>query len=418
MTRICAEWLSDERLQALLAALSASGEEARVVGGAVRNTLMERPVTDIDIATTTLPEETMRRAEAIGLKTVPTGIEHGTITVVANGRPFEVTTLRRDIETDGRHAVVTFGRDWRTDAERRDFTINALYADAAGEVLDLVGGIADIEAGNLRFIGDAEQRILEDRLRILRFFRFFAWYGRGRPDADGLRAATRLKDGLAQLSAERLWAETKKLLAAPDPSRALLWMRQTGALTIVLPETERWGIDHIHPLVASERARGWAPDPLLRLMAIVPPDPERLAGLARRLKLSNGERDRLFAFALERQPGPDEADRALRARVYFGDRQAIVDTLRLELARAQGKIGQDPDALEKTASLAARLDIAQGFEPPAFPLSGGDLKAKGFAAGPGLGSEIARLKQLWAETGFTMGREALLAKAGKGESDA
>lgn len=414
MTKISAEWLQDERLQALLAALSAGDEEARVVGGAVRNTLMQRPVTDIDIATTTLPEETIRRAEAIGLKTVPTGIDHGTVTVVADGRPYEVTTLRRDIETDGRHAVVSFGRDWQADAERRDFTINALYVDAAGEVLDLVDGIADIERANLRFIGDAEQRIREDGLRILRFFRFFAWYGRGRPDADGLRAATRLRDGLTRLSAERLWNETRKLLAAPDPSRALLWMRQTGVLTNVLPETERWGIDAIHPLIAAEAGRSWRPDPLLRLMAIVPPDPERLGELAKRLKLANQERDRLVAFAQEPSPSPDESERALKGRLYFGNRQAIEDRLRLGLAVAQGKIGEGAAALEAVAKLSARLAIAEGFVAPEFPLNGGDLKARGFPPGPELGQEIERLKRLWADGGFKLGREALLAQAGEG----
>ncbi|WP_329610462.1 CCA tRNA nucleotidyltransferase [Jiella pelagia] len=387
MTKISAEWLLDERLQALLAALSAGDEEARVVGGAVRNTLMERPVTDIDIATTTLPEETIRRAEAIGLKTVPTGIDHGTVTVIADRRPYEVTTLRRDIETDGRHAVVSFGRDWQADAERRDFTINALYVDAAGEVLDLVGGIADIERANLRFIGDAEQRIREDGLRILRFFRFFAWYGRGRPDAEGLRAATRLRDGLTRLSAERVWNELRKLLAAPDPSRALLWMRQTGVLTAVLPESERWGIDTIHPLMETERGRNWPADPLFRLMAIVPPDPERLSELARRLKLANHERDRLVAFAEAPSPDPDESERALKSRLYFGERQVIEDRLRLALVGAQGKIAQDAAALETVAKFSARLAIVEAFEAPTFPLNGGDLKAKGFAAGPELGQE-------------------------------
>src|SRR5690606_10002862 len=218
------------------------GEEARIAGGAVRNALFGEPVADVDIATTTPPQETVRRAEAAGFKAVPTGFEHGTVTVVAEGRPFEVTTLRADVETDGRRARVVFGRDWQADAERRDFTINALYAEADGTVVDLVGGLADIAARRLRFIGDAEARIREDYLRILRFFRFFAWYGEGRPDAEGLKACARLKGGLSGLSAERVWAETKKLLSAPDPSRALLWMRQTGVLAASLAESEKWGI--------------------------------------------------------------------------------------------------------------------------------------------------------------------------------
>ncbi|RVC41275.1 CCA tRNA nucleotidyltransferase, partial [Mesorhizobium sp. M4B.F.Ca.ET.088.02.2.1] len=223
-------------------------------------------------------------AEAAGFKTVPTGIEHGTVTAIAGGKTYEVTTLRADIETDGRRAKVSFGRDWKLDAERRDFTINALYAEADGNVVDLVGGIADIAARRLRFIGDAEARIREDYLRILRFFRFFAWYGDGRPDAEGLKACARLKDGLGQLSAERIWSELKKLLSAPDPSRALLWMRQAGVLTSVLPESEKWGIDAIHGLIRTEKDLGWAADPLLRLEAMVPPDAARMKTLAERLK--------------------------------------------------------------------------------------------------------------------------------------
>jgi len=230
-----AEWLGGHDLQKLLAVLCEGGEEARIAGGAVRNTLLGQPVTDVDIAATTLPDETARRAEAAGFKAVPTGAEHGTITVVASSKPYEVTTLRDDIETDGRRAKVRFGRDWKRDAERRDFTINALYATGAGDVIDLVGGLADLERHIVRFIGEPELRIREDFLRILRFFRFFALYGQGRPDAEGLKACARLKDGLDLLSAERVWAELKKLLVAPDPARALLWMRQASVLTRTLP---------------------------------------------------------------------------------------------------------------------------------------------------------------------------------------
>ena len=291
-----AEWLPNKHLQHLLLVLSEGSEEARIAGGAVRNALLGEPVADIDIATTTLPAETMRRAEAAGFKIVPTGAEHGTITVIAAGRPFEVTTLRADIETDGRRAKVHFGRDWQRDAERRDFTINALYATADGAVIDLVGGIADLESRTIRFIGDADMRIREDFLRILRFFRFFAWYGAGRPDAAGLRACARLKEGLDLLSAERVWMELKKLLSASDPSRALLWMRQAGVLTRVLPESEKWGIDLIHPLVKAETDLGWPADPLLRLEALLPPDAGRMKALAERLKLSTAEAARLQAM--------------------------------------------------------------------------------------------------------------------------
>lgn len=282
-------WFRQPALRRVLDLLNADGGEARIAGGAVRNALMGVPAGDVDIATTLVPQEVVARAKAAGIKAVPTGIEHGTVTLVASGTPFEVTTLRRDVETDGRRAQVAFGTDWQQDAERRDLTINALYATADGEVVDLVGGLPDIETKTVRFIGDADQRIAEDHLRILRFFRFFAFYGGGRPDADGLRACARAKDKLAVLSAERVWSETKKLLAAPDPFRALLWMRQSGVLSAILPETEKWGIDTIPALVATEQALQWDPDPLLRLSAMVPPDAERLSALAQRLRLSRAE---------------------------------------------------------------------------------------------------------------------------------
>ena len=327
-----ADWLDDPALQRLLGVLSEGGEEARVAGGAVRNTLLGEPVGDIDIATTTLPGETVRRAEAAGFRAVPTGFDHGTVTVVANGVGHEVTTLRADVETHGRHATVAFGRDWTADAARRDFTINALYATASGEVIDLVGGLADLESRTLRFIGVAEDRIGEDYLRILRFFRFFAFYGRGRPDAAGLKACARLKDGLAKLSAERIWKELRRTLEAPDPSRALLWMRQTGVLTAILPESEKWGIDAIHGLMAAEASLGWAPDAMLRLEAIVPPQSERMEALATRLKLSNDDRQRLrdWAFAPAADAAMSEA--RLAKALYRGPRQGIADRLLLALA--------------------------------------------------------------------------------------
>ncbi|MEF2551120.1 CCA tRNA nucleotidyltransferase [Aurantimonas sp. A2-1-M11] len=407
-TTIEADWLTTPALQTLLATLSADGEEARVVGGAVRNSVLDQAVTDIDVATTTLPQETVRRVEAAGFRAVPTGIEHGTVTVVTTERAYEVTTLRRDIETDGRRAIVHFGRDWQADAERRDFTINALYARADGSIVDLVGGRADLDSRTLRFIGDSETRIREDYLRILRFFRFFAWYGEGRPDAAGIRAATRLKEGLDGLSAERVWTELKKLLAAPNPSRALLWMRQTGVLTRILPESERWGIDAIHSLVESERAFGWSADPMLRLAAIVPPDAARLTQMAERLKLSNADRNRIVGFAVAEPAKPEESDSAFRARLYFGDRAAITDRLRLGVAAARAKAGASAETLEAMAQLTGQLDVARNFAPPAFPVSGDDLKSAGISPGPEMGRTLDRLRRLWASSGFVLGRDSLL----------
>ncbi|MGB3643952.1 MAG: CCA tRNA nucleotidyltransferase [Mesorhizobium sp.] len=406
-----ADWLAEEHLQHLLAVLNEGGEEARIAGGAVRNALIGAPVADVDIAATTLPAETIRRAEAAGLKAVPTGVEHGTVTVVAGGRPFEVTTLRADIETDGRHAKVSFGRDWKADAERRDFTINALYADADGRVVDLVGGLADIEARRLRFIGDAEQRIREDYLRILRFFRFFAWYGAGRPDAEGLKACARLKDGLDRLSAERVWAELKKLLAAPDPARALLWMRQSGALTRVLPESEKWGIDAIHALVRSEQDLGWQPDPLLRLEAIVPPDAVRMEALAVRLRLSTREATRLKQWSLADPVASRTTEAQLARKLYRGDVRAITDRLLLALASARAKAVEDDAAMIEAGGYSRLLAFAQKWEKPVLPIKGADLSALGAVPGPRIGAALKALEDEWIDSGFTLARDALLERA-------
>ena len=406
-----ADWLGEKHLQRLLGILTEGGEEARVAGGAVRNTLMGQPVADIDIATTCLPDETIRRAEAVGFKAVPTGIEHGTITVVAGGKPYEVTTLRADVETDGRRAKVSFGRDWQADAERRDFTINALYAEADGTVIDLVGGLSDIEARRLRFIGDAEARIREDYLRILRFFRFFAWYGDGRPDADGLKACARLKEGLGQLSAERVWSELKKLLSASDPSRALLWMRQAGVLTSVLPESEKWGIDSIHPLTRAEKDLGWTPDPLLRLEAIVPPDAERMKTLAERLKFSTVEADRLRYWALSAAVEPKTTEGELAKKLYRGDRQGFVDRLRLSLASARARAVEETDALLEAGGFSRLLAFAVKWEKPVFPLKGADLTAIGATPGPKLGEVLKNLEAEWIEAGFAPDRDALIKRA-------
>ena len=408
-----AEWLEDADLQRLLAALNADGEEARIAGGAVRNALLGEAVADVDVATTTLPEDTIRRAEAAGFKTAPTGIEHGTVTVIAAGKGYEVTTLRADVETDGRRAKVVFGRDWKADAERRDFTINALYAEADGTVVDFVGGLADLESRTLRFIGDAETRIREDYLRILRFFRFFAWYGSGRPDAEGLKACARLKDGLEQLSAERVWAELKKLLAAPDPSRALLWMRQAGVLTKALPESEKWGIDAIHGLVSGERDLGWAADALLRLEAMVPPDAGRMTALAERLKLSNAEAERLTAWAAAPKPESTGTESDLARKLYRRGRQPIIDRLRLALASARVKGIESNDALVEAGGYSRLMKYAEKWTAPKFPLKGADLQAIGVPTGPEMGKLLKRLEEEWVEADFRLDCDALLKRAAK-----
>ncbi|WP_313198473.1 CCA tRNA nucleotidyltransferase [Rhizobium sp.] len=411
MTSVAGEtWFQDAALQRVMALLNSDGGEARVAGGAVRNALMGLAVADVDIATTLRPEMVVERAKAAGIKAVPTGIEHGTVALVVDGRGFEVTTLRRDIETNGRHAVVEFGTDWKADAERRDLTINALYADAEGEVIDLVEGLKDIETRTVRFIGDAGQRIAEDHLRILRFFRFFAYYGSGRPDADGLRACARAKDMLSSLSAERVWTETKKLLGAPDPSRALLWMRQAGVLTAILPETEKWGIDGIHALVAAERALGWKPEPLLRLAAIVPPDVERLAALSKRLRLSNADALKLQQWAATPTPPDEVTDVGFARLLYRNERQGMIFRLKLALASVRAAAEEDPVAMRKSARLSQLLSKTEKYQKPVFPLSGGDVISAGVPAGKRVGEILKELEEFWISRNFLPERPELAAR--------
>ncbi|MFT4182358.1 MAG: CCA tRNA nucleotidyltransferase [Rhizobium sp.] len=411
MTSVAGEsWFKDEALRRVLALLNADGGEGRVVGGAVRNSLMGLPVADVDIATTLLPQTVVERAAAAGIKAVPTGIAHGTVTLVVDGKPFEITTLRRDVETDGRHAQVAFSEDWQADAERRDLTINALYARADGEVVDMVGGLADLEVRNIRFIGDAATRIAEDYLRILRFFRFFAHYGSGRPDAGGLRACAAARSKIATLSAERVWSEMKKLLSAKDPGRALLWMRQVGILTEVLPETEKWGIDAIPALISTEQALGWTPDPMLRLAAIVPPDAARLARLAERLRLSKAEAAYLQAWANAPGIKDDISDAPFDRLLYRYDGQGVVTRLKLALAVARGKAEGDFEEMGRAARIGKLLERAVRWKKPVFPITGADALAAGVAAGPKVGEILGKLEQQWLDGNFSMDRAALLAR--------
>ncbi len=401
-------WFSKPGLTRIFELLNADGGEVRVVGGAVRNALMGLPVGDIDLATTLPPQDVVERAREAGIKAVPTGIEHGTVTLVVDGEGYEVTTLRRDVETDGRHAQVAFGTDWKEDAERRDLTINALYADASGEVIDLIGGLADIETRTVRFIGDAATRVAEDYLRVLRFFRFFAYYGSGRPDADGLRASARAKDKLSTLSAERVWSEMKKLLSADDPSRALLWMRQAGVLAQILPETEKWGIDAIHGLVAAEQALGWKPDAMLRLAAIIPPDVERLAAVSARLRMSKNEAARLEQWAKAPTVDPAMAETALDRLLYWQKPDGVKMRLRLALSSARADISGGEGSMQKIARLSTLLARAERFQKPVFPLSGADVLATGVAPGPKVGEILGQLEDKWVEGNFALERDGLL----------
>ena len=395
-----ADWLNDPILQKLLATLNQDGGEARIAGGAVRNTLLNQPVADIDIATTLVPRDVILRLNEAGFKPVPTGIAHGTVTAVFGEQSFEVTTLRSDVATDGRHATVVYGTDWKADAQRRDLTMNALYLMADGRVVDPLGGFSDILSQTVRFIDDAEKRIQEDYLRILRFFRFFAWYGKFRPDSEGLKACAKLKSGMENLSAERIWQELSKLFAAPDPGRAILWMRQTGVLSQLLPETEKWGIDALPGLMSAEQRLNWQPDNLLRLMAILPPDASKLASFAKRLKLPNTVRDRLISWAGGALPDAGLKEPQFQQWLYWQDKKASEDRIRLAIAAN----GDDAKKYQRQLKWLAR------WQKPSLPVRGDDLVKLGMSPGPKIAQSLKFLEELWVESGFKLSREALLDK--------
>ena len=377
--------LDDPRLARALDVLNPAGEETRLVGGAVRNALLGLPPGDIDVATTILPAEVMRRAKAARIRALPTGIDHGTVTLMIEGLPVEVTTLREDVETDGRHAVVRFGRDFALDAQRRDFTMNALSADAGGRVFDTVGGVADLSAGHVRFIGDAAARIREDYLRILRFFRFHATYGRGVLDPEGLAASIGNRRGIERLSRERIRTELFKILGAPGAAAAIRAMAEGGILDQILGP----GLtpDALPALMALDQDN---PDALLRLAAIAARERADAALLRQALRLSNGETARLEG-ALEAAaglPGLPDTSR-LRRLVFEHGSQAAGDGVRLAAAFS----AQPPDLWRGALAGLATM------ERPAFPFTGTDLTARGLK-GPAVGAALAQLRARWADAGF------------------
>jgi poly(A) polymerase/tRNA nucleotidyltransferase (CCA-adding enzyme) len=379
-------FLADPSLAAVLAALP----DARVVGGAVRDWLAGRTVADIDLATALPPEAVMAALARAGLRAVPTGMDHGTVTALSGGRGFEVTTLRRDVVTDGRHAVVEFTDDWRADAARRDFTINAMSLARDGTVFDYFGGEADLAAGLVRFVGDPATRIAEDALRILRFFRFHARYGRGDPDAAALAAIRGGLAGLAILSAERVWSELSRILLAPDPAGAVLLMAETGVLPAILPD----GAD---PVALARLVSAGAPaDPVLRLAALSTGAPDAVAA---RLRLSGAEREMLAALRAGGTPPPDADDAALR--------RALADIpAAVLIGRAWLAGGADP----AWAGLRARL---ASIPRPVFPLEGRDVLALGLPEGPRVGALLRQVRQWWLEGGCVADAAACRAESAR-----
>ncbi|HZZ87430.1 MAG TPA: CCA tRNA nucleotidyltransferase [Caulobacteraceae bacterium] len=395
-------WITNPATRAVIDALEAAGGPgcARFVGGCVRNALLRQPVRDVDIATTLTPDAVTSALGDAGLKAIPTGVDHGTVTAISKGKPFEITTLRRDVETDGRRAVVAFTTDWTEDAERRDFRLNALYADPAGQLYDPTGGgLADAHAGRIVFVGDAETRIREDALRILRFFRFLAWYGRGEPDAAGLAACAALRDRIASLSAERVAAELLRLLEAEDPRPSVRLMAQTGVLAVALPEAT--GIERFERLVGIETEMLFTEDALMRLAALLPDDPAAGAALAERLRLSNAQRDRLVA-ALGPEPRLVSwmSPKQTRRLVYQLGAQALCDRVTLAWAGSNR-----PRA---TPQWRALLPTAQSWTPPAFPLSGAEVMAAGVPQGPLVGEVMREVEAWWVDNDFPSDKLAII----------
>jgi poly(A) polymerase len=405
-TRVLADalWLRSGPAARVLGLLNSEGAEARVVGGAVRNELLGIPVNDIDIATTALPAEVIRRAKAAGIKSVPTGIEHGTVTLVVDAQPFEVTTLRQDVETFGRKAKVAFGTDWVRDAERRDFTINGLSIDAGGVVHDYVGGLADIAAKRVRFIGDPNLRIAEDYLRILRFFRIHAAYGAGEPDRAGYLACISGRAGLAGLSAERLRMEILKLMIAQGAAIAVAAMADGGLLLPIFGGIAYTGT--FAAMISVERALGLEPNAIRRLGALAVAVSEDARRLAAHLRLTNNETKTLDSMGHRwwRLAGMDEA--RARRRLYRLGAERYRDRLMLAWARA-GQEGQQASS----ASWRELATLPERWSAPKFPLKAADFVARGIDAGPALGHVLTLAEDAWLAADFPSDEPALKAIA-------
>ncbi len=378
------DWRQHAGLQRIIRALGEGSSQQGVlaVGGAVRDTLLGLAVHDVDLATALRPEEVTRRLEMAGIKAIPTGIEHGTVTAVADQQNFEITTFRRDVATDGRRAVIAFSDDWREDAQRRDFTMNALYADVqSGKIMDCTNGLADLEARSIRFIGDAAERIAEDHLRILRYFRFFARFGNGTPNSDAIAACRDAANSLKALSRERIADELTRMIVLPDPLLSVRLMVEHGIFAAFLPELAEDAAERLAALMAREAQHGSAPSLEARLLTLLPRDGAVIEKVARRLKLSNRLRKALIACAQE--PHPTAGN--ILSLAYHHGRDTARDAAMLYAA--------DSDL---TACLAA-LD---GWEKPEFPLSGGDLIAMGLEAGPAVSRMLEEIRAQWIAEGF------------------
>lgn len=391
-------FLNAKPLADVLAVLNGGGEETRVVGGAVRNLMLGLPLTEIDLATTAAPKTVIDRVTAAGFKAVPTGIEHGTITVVADGKPFEVTTLREDVETDGRHAVVRFGRDWKNDASRRDFTVNAMSLSASGTVHDYCGGFADVEARRVRFIGDPDQRIAEDYLRVLRFFRFFAAYGEGEIDRAGYLACARARDKLGALSRERIRAEIMKMLIARRAAVAMTAMADAGIYDRVFANAPE--LPALSRLALIEQSNAIAPDAVRRLAAVAVRFGEDAVSLRERLRLSNEEFRRLASMGdCWWRLTPSSGESYAKETLYRIGAEEYLDRALISFSRADVSLADQ--------GWGALLSLPQRWTPPRFPLSADDFIRRGVEKSPKLGRALARAEAAWIAADFPWDEKAL-----------
>ncbi len=387
MSKIQADWLKRPGVCRIVECLGP--ENIRFVGGAVRDTLIGREVHDIDAATLYPPEKTIELLEEGGIKVIPTGIDHGTVTAIADSEKVEITTLRHDLETDGRRAVVTYTESWKADAARRDFTFNALYLSADGELHDPFAGVPDLKAGRVRFIGNAETRIEEDALRILRFFRFHAWYGKGLPDEVGLAACQQKASLLKGLSAERVRQELLKLLGAPDPFGAIVAFERTGGTAVL--HLGALNSVRLQTFIGHERMYGFEPDALLRLACWLTLEEEAVPAFARRFRLSGKERERLSAAVKGLNATPPATPRALRAFIYRHGHDA----------------GQCALFVHEMSN-AELVSILRDWRVPEFPIKGGDIIARGVEAGPEVSQAMKRLEAEWIASDFGLGAADLL----------
>lgn len=387
-------WMGQLRTQAVIAALEAHGSPgcARFVGGCVRNTVMGQPIDDIDIATTLTPDQVIEALAKAGLRAIPTGIDHGTVTALSGGRPYEITTLRRDVSTDGRRAVVAFTQDWGQDAQRRDFRFNALYADIEGRVYDPTGeGVNDAREGRVVFVGDPMTRIREDSLRILRFFRFQAWYGRGEPDQEALGACKALKGLIEGLPAERIQMELLKLLAAEDPGPALRLMAATGLLSTILPSVQ--SLARLEGLLTIQTEQLFENDAELRLAAMIPSDPDIAREAAEALRLSNALKTRLVEAAGQTPRIVSwMSPREIRRTIHALGVATFSDRVKLAWASAPRSA--------TTPQWRGLLALGQSWTPPAFPLTGEEVLKAGVPKGPMVGEVMREVETWWIDQDF------------------